>query len=239
MNIFAASQIGSCGGFIHQCRSKMGYKIVIADTQFLVVETLKILLNQDDRFSVAGIVHSHYELMKVLDNENCGLLITDFALFDYDQIEDIQRIKLKYPGLAVLILSNSISKAEFAELSKIGIKNIIYKTADRDEIFAAIDAALKGKKYFAEEILDMILEQGESKSIPEEPTHLTSSEIEIVRLIAGGMTTKEIAREKCISFHTVNTHRKNIFRKLSVSNASELIMHAIRAGWIDNIEYFI
>jgi DNA-binding NarL/FixJ family response regulator len=79
----------------------------------------------------------------------------------------------------------------------------------------------------------------ETKVVPEEPTHLTSSEIEIVRLISGGVTTKEIANQKNISFHTVNTHRKNIFRKMGVTNASELIIQAIKAGWIDNIEYFI
>ena len=214
------------------------YKIIIADTQFLVIEALNSLLTNDERFTVTK-VDSKYELLKVFENELVGLLITDIALFDFDGIDDLHRLKLRFPKLSVLILTNSISKTEFTELTKIGIKNIIYKTADRDEIFAAIDAAIKGKKYYAEEILDMILEQGESKTIPEEPTHLTISEIEIVRLIAGGMTTKEIAEKKCISFHTVNTHRKNIFRKLSVSNASELIMHAIRAGWIDNIEYFI
>lgn len=214
-------------------------KIVIADSQFLVVETLKTILIQEDRYSVAGIVNSQFELLKVMENELCGLLITDISLFDYDSIDDLQRIKLKFPNFSVLILTNSISRLEFAELTKIGIKNIIYKTADRDEVLAAVDAALKGKKYYAEEILDMIIEMGENKSVHEEPTHLTSSEIEIVRLIAAGLTTKEIANQKNISFHTVNTHRKNIFRKMEVSNASELIMHAIRAGWIDNIEYFI
>lgn len=214
-------------------------KIVIADSQFLVVETLKTILIHEDRFIVAGIVNSQFELLKVMENELCGLLITDISLFDYDSIDDLQRIKLKFPNFSVLILTNSISRLEFAELTKIGIKNIIYKTADRDEVLAAVDAALKGKKYYAEEILDMIIEMGENKSVHEEPTHLTSSEIEIVRLIAAGLTTKEIASQKNISFHTVNTHRKNIFRKMEVSNASELIMHAIRAGWIDNIEYFI
>ena len=144
-----------------------------------------------------------------------------------------------FPDLTFLILTNSISKVEFTELSKIGIKNIIYKTADRDEILAAVDAALRGKKYFSEEILDLIIELGENRSVPEEPTHLTASEIEIVRLIAGGLTTKEIATKKNISFHTVNTHRKNIFRKMGIFNASELIIHAIKSGWIDNIEYFI
>lgn len=214
-------------------------KIVIADSQFLVVETLKTILGADERFIVAGVVNSQSELLKSLENGLCELLITDFSLIDYDSIDDLLKIKQKFQQLTILILTNSISKTEFAELSKIGVKNIIYKTADRDEILSAVDAAFKGRKYYAEEILDMILEQSDNKSVPDEPTHLTNSEIEIVRLIAGGLTTKEIANQKNISFHTVNTHRKNIFRKMGVSNASELIMQAIKAGWIDNIEYFI
>jgi len=225
-----------------ECKLNMNnssHKIIIADSQFLVVETLKTLLGNDGQFIISGVVNSKFELLKVLEHELCGLLITDFNLVDYESIDDLQRVKRTFPDLAILILTNSISKVEFTELSKIGIKNIIYKTADREEILAAVDAAVKGKKYFAEEILDMILEQGDNRQVPEEPTHLTSSEIEIVRLIAGGLTTKEIANQKNISFHTVNTHRKNIFRKMEVSNASELIMQAIRAGWIDNIEYFI
>lgn len=214
-------------------------KIVIADSQFLVTEALKSLLGSDERYFIAAIANSPYELSKKLENESCELLITDFLLLDYKGIEELQEIKVKFPGMSVLILTNSVSKTEFTELTKIGIKNIICKTADRDEILAAIDASVKGKKYYSGEILDMIIEMGETKEAPEESAHLTSSEIEIVRLIAGGMTTKEIAEKKCISFHTVNTHRKNIFRKLNVSNASELIIHAIKAGWIDNIEYFI
>ena len=167
------------------------------------------------------------------------MLITDNTLLDYNDPDDLLRIKRKFPQLAILILTNSLNKAEFTELSKIGIKNIIYKTADRDEVLSAVEAACKGKKYYADEIIDMILEMGENKSVLEEPTQLTVSEIEIVRLIANGLTTKEIASLKNISFHTVNTHRKNIFRKMGVCSASELIIHAIKAGWIDNIEYYI
>ncbi len=218
---------------------KSEYKIVIADTQFLVVEALKSLLCNNERFYITGIVNSQYELHKVLEKESCHLLITDNTLLDYNDPDDMLRIKRKFPQLAILILTNTLSKNEFVNLSKIGIKNIIYKTAERDEILSAMDAACKGKKYYADEVLDMILEMGESKSIVEEPTQLTGSEIEIVRLIANGLTTKEIASLKNISFHTVNTHRKNIFRKMGVCSASELIIHAIKAGWIDNIEYYI
>jgi DNA-binding NarL/FixJ family response regulator len=214
-------------------------KIIIADSQFLVVETLKTLLAAEGKYTVESIVTSKYELYKTLEKNPCNLLITDFNLVDYESIDDLQEVKRKFPELTILVLTNNVAKAEFAVLSKIGIKNIIYKTADREEVLAAVDAALKGRKYFAEEILDIILELNENKSVPEEPVHLTNSEIEIVRLISGGLTTKEIAFQKNISFHTVNTHRKNIFRKMGVTNASELIIQAIKAGWIDNIEYFI
>ncbi len=214
-------------------------RIVIADTQFLVVETLKTILNEDKRLSVVDIVDSKHELMKILKHEAFNLLITDPVLFDFDGIDDLKNIKNNYPGLSILILTSSVGKAEFNELSRLGIKNIIYKTADRNEVVSAVDAALKGKKFFSEEILDLIIEMNESKAIAEEPAHLTASEIEIVRLISGGLTTKEIANQKNISFHTVNTHRKNIFRKMGINNTSELIIQAIKAGWIDNIEYYI
>lgn len=213
-------------------------KIIIADTQYLIVTALKSILDGNDRTN-AEVVNSPHELYKVLEKNPCQLIITDHLLFEYDHPEGLQEIKRKFPTITILILTNSVSKTEFTELSKIGIRNFIYKTADHDEILTAIDLAIKGKKYYCEEILDMIIEMGETKSITDEPTHLTSSEIDIVRLIAGGLTTKEIANQKNISFHTVNTHRKNIFRKIGVSNASELIIHAIKAGWIDNIEYYI
>lgn len=215
------------------------YKIVIADTQFLVVEALKSLLANDERLSVAGIVTTKDELLNFLVKNPIQLLITDPASLDFEQSYDLQFIKQQFPQLAILILTNSISKDEFTRLTRVGIKNILNKTAERDEILSAIDSAIKGKKFYSGEVLDLILELGENKSVMEVSVQLTISEIEIVRLIAGGMTTKEIAEKQCISFHTVNTHRKNIFRKMGVSNASELIIHAIKSGWIDNIEYFI
>lgn len=214
-------------------------KIVIADSQFLVVEALKALLGSDERFFIAGIANTQLELYKVLSDIPCNLLITDLSMLDYDGIDDLKKVKETFPHTVVLLLTNSVTKAEFNELIKSGIKNIIYKTADRDEILTAVDSAIKDRKYYSSEILDMLLEPGENKPANEEFAHLTCSEIEIVRLIADGLTTKEIAVRKNISFHTVNTHRKNIFRKMQVSNASELIMHSIKAGWINNIEYYI
>ena len=213
--------------------------VIIADSQYLVVEALKSLIGNDERYFLAGVVDSQNELYKLLEKVHSGILITDFSNIDYDGVDDFKNIRDKYPLISILILTNVINKAEFAGLTKAGVKNMIYKTSDKDEIFNAIESALKGKKYYSDEILDLFLELGENKYAVEDPKHLTASEIEIVKLIANGLTTKEIAARRNISYHTVNTHRKNIFKKVEVSNASELTMHAIKAGWIENIEYYI
>ena len=214
-------------------------KVIIADSQFLVVEALKSLIEADRSYLLTGISATQSDLLKLLEKSSADLLITDFANIDYDGLEDFKKFKLEYPQLTILILTNTISKQEFSDLNRVGIKNIIYKTADKDEIFSAIESTLKSRKFYSDEILDMFLDLSDNKGISEDPKTLTPSEIEIVKLIAGGLTTKEIASRRNISYHTVNTHRKNIFRKVEVSNASELIMLAIKAGWIDNIEYYI
>ena len=214
-------------------------KVIIADSQFLVVEALRSLIQAEQNLSVTGIASTKHELLRFLESGSADLLITDYVNIDYDGLDDLKVIRQKYPQLSILILTNTISKQEFAELTKSGIKNIIYKTAEKDEIFSAIESTLKSRKFYSDEILDLFLDISETKYVSEDPKTLTPSEIEIVKLIADGLTTKEIASKRNISYHTVNTHRKNIFRKVEVSNASELIMLAIKAGWIDNIEYYI
>lgn len=215
------------------------FKIAIADSQFLIVEALQSLILPETTYTIIGVANTHHELQKLLQEKTPDLLIVDLANIDFDGLEDLKNIKINYSQLGILILTNLVTKQEFADISRIGIKNISYKTADRDEIFNAIDATLKNKKFYSDEVLDLFLDLGEAKNSGEETKTLTPSEIEIVKLIAEGLTTKEIASKRNISYHTVNTHRKNIFRKMEVSNASELIMLAIKAGWINNIEYYI
>ena len=189
------------------------HQVIIADSQFLVVEALKTLIGLDERFSVAGVVATNVDLYPLLDHLSSGLIITNLENIDFDGMDDLKNIRQKYPKIAIMLLVNSISKQEFSVLTKLGIKNIIYKTADKDELFSALEATVKGKKFYSDEILDLFLEMNEYKNTTEDPKHLTSSETEIVKLIAGGLTTKEIALKRNISHHTVNTHRKNIFKK--------------------------
>jgi DNA-binding NarL/FixJ family response regulator len=213
--------------------------ILIADSQFLITESLKFILENEGRFRVIKIIAEKSELLKALKPGNISLLIIDHSLVDIASITDLKEIRSSFPGLRILVITNNVSKIEMQELNSAGINDIILKTVGREELFSAIEAALKGKKYYSGELLNLLLEVDQKKNYAEENGQLTISEIEIVRLISEGLTTKEIASRKFISFHTVISHRKNIFRKLGVTSISELIMYSIKAGWINTIEYYI
>ena len=212
---------------------------LIADNQFLVTESLKLILQSDSRFYVYGVVTEKQELTAELRTRKISLLIMDPSFIDLTGYAELKEILAPYTSLKVLLMTNGLSRNDMVEINKAGINNIILKTAGRDEIFEALLATLNGRKYYSGELLDLLFESGEKKNSGEEPGQLTSTEMEIVRYISEGLTTKEIALRKFISVHTVITHRKNIFRKLGVSSVSELIMYALRAGWINLIEYHI
>ena len=212
--------------------------IVIADSQFLIVEALQSMISQKADYSVGGVARSQPELFKYLETTKGGLLIIDPSNLLNDHTVIIQ-IKRQFPRFSWLVLTNILTKAEFDALIQFGIRNIVYKNTEKQELLTAIESTLNGKNYFSDEVLDLALETNEKQAIPKDSANLTSSEMDIVKMISQGFTTKEIASKRHVSHHTVNTHRKNIFRKMEVTNSSELIMKAIKSGWIDNIEYYI
>lgn len=214
-------------------------RVLIADRQFLITESLKSFLHNEEYAEFVEIVTDWDELKNSLKRDQFKLLIIDYSLIDIEGISELREIKKSYPALAILVITNSLSKSELQELNSSGITNIIMKTAGRDELSEAIESAFKGKKFYSNELLDMLFETGERKNDPSWSGQLTISEIEIIRLISEGLTTKEIASRKFISFHTVISHRKNIFRKLGVTSVSELIMYSIKTGLINTIEYHI
>jgi DNA-binding NarL/FixJ family response regulator len=220
-------------------KSEKPVQVLIADSQFLITESLKIILQNDGRFLVNKIVTEKNDLIEALNLNNTEVLIIDPSLVDIAGFAELNEIKGGFPGLKLLIITNSVTRKELLELNTIGINNIMLKTEGREEIIEALNAAVNGKKHYSNELMDLLFESNEKKFFGEETGQLTNSELEIVRLIADGLTTKEIAARKFISFHTVISHRKNIFRKLGVTSISELIMYSIKAGWINTIEYYI
>ncbi len=174
--------------------------VVLADTQFLTNEALRALLSP--LYQAFFTVSTKAGLLQYLQKETISLIITDYTLFDFESISDLEELRKKHPEIGIVILTNSITNIKIKELNDAGIRNIVLKTDDREELFHVIEAALKGKKYYSGDVLDILLKK---EGPHEDASLLTSSEIEIVRMIGAGLSTKEIATKKHISFHTVMT----------------------------------
>ena len=115
--------------------------------------------------------------------------------------------------------------------------SVLLKESPIQEIRECLIYAQRHQRYICQRMTELLLAPQVSQM--EEEVKLTPTEMEILKDIALGQTTKEIAERRFSSFHTVNTHRKNIFRKLGVNNVHEATKYALRAGLVDSAEYYI
>ncbi len=212
--------------------------ILIADNHFFIAEGIFASVKKTEQVKLAKKAENKEELLSFLQINNFDLLIIDNRFFGFDTSQKIVELRNQYSDLKFLIITNGLTQSEVAEFGNSGVHNIILKSSGKDEFKQALDFTMKGKIYYSNEILELLLEQNTTQNQPKEYS-LTNAEIEIVKLIATGLTTKQIAERKRISYHTVVTHRKNIFRKLSINSTSELILFAMKQHLIDTIEFHI
>jgi DNA-binding NarL/FixJ family response regulator len=213
--------------------------VIVADNQILTRNGIITLLKENKAIARVEEVSNKDELVFQLKKGNFSVLIIDFDYFDLSDINELKEIKKVAPFTCILIISNNNNPDDIISVLNFGISNYILKNCDINEFSQAINAALINRRYFCSEVLDILVEQKTVQKKIEETSNLTLAEIEIVKMISQGLTTKEIAQKKYLSFHTINTHRKNIFKKLGIKNTSELLMYSVRKGIVNTTEYYI
>ena len=214
--------------------------ILLADNQSLTRNGIvRILTNSYGKALNIKEINSRDDLYETLKTFDPAILIIDVELFDFPDTSELRELKGIFSTIPILVVSDQKSPTEILKVIDCGITNYVLKSCDSDEFMDAFNHTISGKKYFCNEVMDVILDHKTSSKNTPDQGNLTSSEIAIVKLITQGLTTKEIAHQKNLSFHTIITHRKNIFRKLGIGNSSELLMYALRSGMIDTSEYYI
>lgn len=170
-----------------------------------------------------------------------AVVLIDFDSLAINTIDEVAVLSVCFPQSRWLFLADIPDEAFLIPLtSSFGKANFVLKTNDYDVIASAILATIIGKKYFCSEALQIILEgHHRKKENSAKRNLLTTTELELVQLFTQGKTAKEIADLRCLSHHTINTHRKNIFRKLELNNIQELIKFALKNGLVDLTEYYI
>ncbi|MEO1712327.1 MAG: response regulator transcription factor, partial [Bacteroidota bacterium] len=132
-------------------------------------------------------------------------------------------IKTEYPSIKVIGLTMHDGAKTISKMTKVGVDGYLLKNTKLEEITQAIEAVHEGQKYFKGIVLNKIIEFSNADQSVDPAELLTRRELEILKLLAQGKQTTEIADALYISIHTVNSHRKNMIKKLKLRNTAELI----------------
>ncbi len=196
--------------------------LVISTTQFIIqdIETIQ-LLGQSESMANAQIADA------------------DIVLLDIDSVGDaspenvIQLVK-KYPTLKFIFISNAEDKQRVIEYLNTGPKGFVTKKCSVLEIRNTFMSVSLNQKFYCNKVLDILMEYKVPPYSKEgKIDSLTGRELQIVKMIAKGLSTNEIADSLNLSHHTINTHRKKILRKWEISSPVELVLKAIDLGIIN------
>ena len=201
-------------------------QILIVDDHQILLDGIEAMLHGVGDFKVIGKCSDGNTALNFLNENPVDILLTDLYMPKMTGMELTQKVKKRFPNVKVLALSVSYDVSIVHDLIDAGISGFIIKTIGRDELIEAIKTIAQGNIYFSREVSNEILRSLSNRS-EEEVYHLTEREIEIVKLIAQEFSNAEIANKLCISERTVETHRKNIYRKTNTKTIVGLIKYAV------------
>ena len=210
---------------------------ILADNQELTRFALENLLQQDE----AAVVYRAFDkagLVALLKEHESAIVVLDYTLFDFADEDQLLIVAERFALSQWVLLSDELTSRFLRRVVYSSHQfSVVFKDGPLQEVREALQTASRHNRYISQRALEAIISQQQEDD--EQPSVLTSTETEIVKAIAQGKTTKEIASERFSSIHTITTHRKNIFRKLGVNTAHEVVKYALRAGLIDSSEFYI
>ncbi len=209
---------------------------IIADNQELTRAGLKAIIRSKFPGEI-NIADDKTELILQLKEHPESIIFLDYTLFDFNDASNLMIAADRFSQSEWILISDDLT-TDFIGQIYYGSRNIsiLFKDTPLSDIVNALHAAQEGNRYISQRAVELLLSQRQKDDVE---TNLTQTEVEILKAIAQGKTTKEIANERFSSIHTINTHRKNIFRKIGVNSAHEAIKYAFRSGLVDTSEFYI
>jgi DNA-binding NarL/FixJ family response regulator len=197
-------------------------KLILVDDHQIVLDGLRAMFNQDPDFLILGAAGSAEEASILLEQFVPDVLLTDYRLPRATGLELAVEVKKKYPTVKRVILSMHDEGMLVKQILKEGVDGYLLKSIQQAELKSALKQIVSGMPYVSPEITRLMLSgmQGQPEEL------LTEREREILNLIAKEYSNKQIAEKLFISERTVETHRKNIFRKTNTTSLVGLIKYA-------------
>lgn len=200
--------------------------IGIVDDHQIVIDGLSALLNNQQDISIVCTANNGKEMLDLLAENKIDVLLTDVMMPEMNGLELAELVSIMYPTTKIIALSMNGEGTIIDQLiNKASISGYLLKQSNANELVVAIKKIASGGQYFPDSILDA-LEIHSSKKEIVEAAHLTQREIEVINLMEKDFSNKQIADALNIAVRTVETHRKNIFRKTGTNNLLSLVKWA-------------
>ncbi|MFM2292029.1 MAG: hypothetical protein RIS29_1842 [Bacteroidota bacterium] len=215
-------------------------KIVIADNQDISALGWQYIIAKQGNHEDVTFATDKKELIAYLNVNPDSLVILDYTLFNFESVNELTILDVRFPDTDWILFSDELSD-EFLRSILFNSQSfsVLLKDASAEEIVTALKSVSRGSRYICNHVSNILLDSSKNQSVSPIRQVLTSTEQEILKEMALGKTTKEIAAKRYVSVHTIMTHRKNIFRKIEVNNVHEATKYAMRAGIVDMAEYYI
>ena len=201
-------------------------KVLLADDHTIILDGLHMVLSNDGEIEVIGTAGNGDEVLAFLERNKTDLIVLDINMPKMDGITCARILKKEFPWIKIIILTMYPQRSFVDEIIKIGIDGCLLKNNTGKELIEAIKRVMNGKSYF-----DTL------KSFTDEKDEvfqfkLTKRELEIIKCLADGLSSPQMAEKLFISEHTVRTHRKNILKKTGMASTSQLVRYATEQQFI-------
>lgn len=213
-------------------------KIHLADDHQVLIDGMLAVLKTNPKFEVVGYSLNGLDLLETVKKNKANILIMDINMPQKDGIEVLKDFFEKGFSCRVIILSSYDDIKLIKEVLKLGASGYLSKECAGENILEAIEVVASGKDYFSKNIQDKIFSSLTGNTTPNTSKEfqlsniLTEREIEILKLISLELSGKEIGEKLFISSYTVETHRKNLIKKLNVKNTIGLVKYALKNNLI-------
>ncbi|PKP13908.1 MAG: DNA-binding response regulator [Bacteroidetes bacterium HGW-Bacteroidetes-3] len=209
----------------------MVIKVFIVDDHYMVIEGIRSLLQNEKSIEWMGHAMNAASCMAFLQQQQPDVILMDINLPDMSGIDLCKEVKMKYPSIHIIGLSSFNQQSFIQKMLDNGASGYLLKNATREELVYAIETVIEGEIFLSDEV-ELTVQKNEDSKIP----IITRREMEVLLLIADGLTNNEIAIKLFISTTTVDTHRKNLLAKFEVKNTASLIRMAAQIQLIPYIK---
>lgn len=203
-------------------------RILVADDHPVVRHGIKQMVTDTPDMRVVAEAATGKEVLDAIEGLACDVILLDLSLPDYNGLDVLKEIKLLKPGIAVLILSMYAENQFAVRALRAGASGYLTKESAPSELVGAVRKVVQGGRYVSPSLAETLandLTQG-TYHAPHEK--LSDREYQVLRMLASGKTTGEIAQELSLSVKTVSTYRSRVLDKLGMSTRAELTSYALR-----------